>query len=265
MAVVTGRGDREVEGLKPRDAGIAERVPQFSGPLGVQLVEQDGVGVETFLGRGIGREGPVHGPAAMVDNPLRAADYGQLPQEFGRGLDHVGRLGVHDPRLVAVDGDFGTVQLKPDKEDVEAFLARRSHQQARRKALDAQARLPSVTPDGVAFKVQVNIESLRDFDTFEVATTDGIGLLLFPILAGLVIVYILTGVIGAGTVITKVTEGTFPRLFESDKGAVPYWLSTAVVSGVVLLYVLWAGVRAAVGLVLAVMRKPVWRPKGLLF
>lgn len=70
-----------------------------------------------------------------------------------------------------------------------------------------------------------------------------IGLLLAPILCVLVMVYVLMGVIGTGNVIQTVTEGTFPKLFAATKGGVPYSLATAIVCGVVLMYVLLAGVR----------------------
>ena len=41
--------------------------------------------------------------------------------------------------------------------------------------------------------------------------SDKIGLLLFPVLVGLVIPYLLIGVMSAGTVIQAVTAGAFPR------------------------------------------------------
>ena len=78
---------------------------------------------------------------------------------------------------VIVDGDAGTVQLSPASEDVDAFLERRRRRVAWLGELDAHAALPAATTDGTAFSVQVNIESLRDLDTFELAHTDGVGLL----------------------------------------------------------------------------------------
>lgn len=78
---------------------------------------------------------------------------------------------------VSVDGDRGSVQLKPEAADVDQFLARVERRRAREKALAVHAGLPSITTDGQAFGVLANIESMRDFDTFDVAHTDGVGLL----------------------------------------------------------------------------------------
>ncbi|MEK6237225.1 MAG: hypothetical protein N2C14_21150, partial [Planctomycetales bacterium] len=75
---------------------------------------------------------------------------------------------------------------------------------------------------------------------------DGIGILLFPILVGLVIPYLLIGVMASGTVIQNVTQGTFPESFTAlaycDYG-VPKAIGSAVICGVVLLYVFFGGMR----------------------
>ena len=78
---------------------------------------------------------------------------------------------------VGVDGDRGTVQLKPGDADVDLFLERLSRRKARESQLSIHAALPCVTPDGHRFGVQVNIETLQDLDTFPIAHTDGVGLL----------------------------------------------------------------------------------------
>ncbi len=70
-----------------------------------------------------------------------------------------------------------------------------------------------------------------------------IGYLLFPILVGLVIPYLLIGLLGAGSVMTGVTRGMFPDTFAN--GAIPSWLTGLVVSGVVLTYIIAGGLRAA--------------------
>lgn len=85
-------------------------------------------------------------------------------------------------------------------------------------------------------------------DRFE---SNGLGLVLFPILVGLVVPYLLIGVIGAGATIERVTEGAFPSLFDAHgvgpaavkAGAIPFWLGAAVVCAVVLVYVFFGGVR----------------------
>ncbi|MEE3216166.1 MAG: sodium:solute symporter family protein, partial [Pseudomonadota bacterium] len=80
-----------------------------------------------------------------------------------------------------------------------------------------------------------------------------LGTLLFPILVGLVVPYLLIGIIGAGVVVRGVTTGMFPSVFEGVElggrvmfaGAVPPWLTGLVICGVVLTYILIGGVRAA--------------------
>ena len=80
-------------------------------------------------------------------------------------------------------------------------------------------------------------------DRFE---SDGIGLLLFPILVGLVVPYLLTGLLGAGGVVRSLTVGAFPQTFASSGGGVPAWLTGLVISGVVLAYIFYGGLRGAV-------------------
>ncbi|MHC4512072.1 MAG: sodium:solute symporter family protein [Planctomycetota bacterium] len=81
-----------------------------------------------------------------------------------------------------------------------------------------------------------------------------LGYLLFPILVGLVIPYLLIGILGAGAVVRGVTAGMFPELFTgvllptgkmAFVGAVPAWLTGLVICVVVLAYILAGGVRAA--------------------
>lgn len=77
-------------------------------------------------------------------------------------------------------------------------------------------------------------------DRFE---SDKLGLLLFPILVGLVIPYLLLGVMASGSVISNVTEGAFPKAFPDYDGGLPPWLGALVVCLVVLLYVFFGGMR----------------------
>jgi len=82
-------------------------------------------------------------------------------------------------------------------------------------------------------------------DRFE---SNALGFLLFPILVGLVIPYLLIGLIGAGRVILPITAGTFPGLFPHPTfaGGIPPWLTGLTISAVVLLYVFFGGLRGAV-------------------
>ena len=76
---------------------------------------------------------------------------------------------------------------------------------------------------------------------------DGIGLLLFPILVGLVIPYLLIGVISSGVVVQSMTGGAFPELFPTENrgtnGGIPPWLGSLVICCIVLTYVFFGGMR----------------------
>ncbi|MEM6675205.1 MAG: phosphoenolpyruvate--protein phosphotransferase [Planctomycetota bacterium] len=78
---------------------------------------------------------------------------------------------------VLVDGDTGTVVLEPDDAAVEEFGRDVALRSARTSALALHANEPAVTPDGTRIDVLVNLESVRDLDTFDLATCDGAGLL----------------------------------------------------------------------------------------
>lgn len=97
--------------------------------------------------------------------------------------------------------------------------------------------------------------------------SDRIGLLLFPVLVGLVIPYLLIGVMASGSVVNGVTqgdivdgrvvnptfeEGTFPAFLEQgregfavdgSKGGFPKQLASLVICVIVLLYVFFGGMR----------------------
>ncbi len=78
---------------------------------------------------------------------------------------------------VAVDGDFGGVQLRPSVEDLAEFQQRLEQREARRRQVLAGAGRAPTTACGHAYSALVNIESVRDLDTFDVNHTDGVGLL----------------------------------------------------------------------------------------
>jgi SSS family solute:Na+ symporter len=82
-----------------------------------------------------------------------------------------------------------------------------------------------------------------------------LGYLLFPILVGLVIPYLLIGLLGAGAVVRGISVGMFPETFPGTAnpatgqmmfvGAVPPWITGLVISFVVLFYIFLGGVRGA--------------------
>lgn len=73
--------------------------------------------------------------------------------------------------------------------------------------------------------------------------SDKIGLLLFPILVGLVIPYLLIGVMASGTVINSITEGAFLETFAEYDYGIPPWMGSLVISIIVLIYVFFGGMR----------------------
>ncbi|GAB4136836.1 MAG: sodium:solute symporter family protein [Planctomycetaceae bacterium] len=73
--------------------------------------------------------------------------------------------------------------------------------------------------------------------------SDKIGLLLFPILVGLIIPYLLIGVMGGGITINKVTAGAFETAFADSGHGVPVWLGSLAICVVVLIYVFLGGMR----------------------
>ncbi len=80
--------------------------------------------------------------------------------------------------------------------------------------------------------------------------SNNIGIVLFPILVGLVVPYILTGIIGSGALLNGLTlktfsAGTFPAWMEVDSGGgLPKFIGAPVICLVVLIYVFFGGMRA---------------------
>lgn len=78
----------------------------------------------------------------------------------------------------------------------------------------------------------------------------GIGYVLFPLLALLMILYLLIGIVGAGKTLLPVTAGALPGLFPNPEtpqwaGGIPEWLTGLIVCGVALSYVFLGGSRGA--------------------
>lgn len=73
--------------------------------------------------------------------------------------------------------------------------------------------------------------------------SDTLGLVMFPILVGLVIPYLLIGVLAAGTVINGVTEGAFTTWFAEYDYGLPPAVGSFAICCVVLIYVFFGGMR----------------------
>jgi len=92
---------------------------------------------------------------------------------------------------------------------------------------------------GKRFGFTTQIQYFRD--RFE---SPMLGLLLFPVLVGLVIPYLLIGILASGAVVEKVTIGAFPGVFEATKGGIPKQLGSGIICAVVLVYVFGGGLRS---------------------
>ncbi len=75
-----------------------------------------------------------------------------------------------------------------------------------------------------------------------------LGYILFPILVGWVIPYVVINILGSGATIQSVTAGAFPKMFPSENpatnGGIPPWLGSAMVCLTVLTYVFGGGMRS---------------------
>jgi SSS family solute:Na+ symporter len=71
-----------------------------------------------------------------------------------------------------------------------------------------------------------------------------LGYILFPILVGWVIPYVMLNIIGSGGAIETVTAHAFPSFFSDTHGGIPKWLGSGVVCVVVLIYVFSGGMRS---------------------
>ncbi|HET7220708.1 MAG TPA: phosphoenolpyruvate--protein phosphotransferase [Vicinamibacterales bacterium] len=78
--------------------------------------------------------------------------------------------------VLAVDGTTGEVVIEPDAEALEQIEARQRRRQAFEQALDEYRELPAITEDGVAIRLEANIEAPEDADRARERGAEGIGL-----------------------------------------------------------------------------------------
>ena len=78
--------------------------------------------------------------------------------------------------VVAVDGTTGDVLVEPDTETLEQISERRKRRQAYEQSLDEFRDLPAVTDDGVAIRLEANIEAPGDAVRARERGAEGIGL-----------------------------------------------------------------------------------------
>jgi SSS family solute:Na+ symporter len=92
---------------------------------------------------------------------------------------------------------------------------------------------------GKKFGYNTQIQYFRD--RFQ---SPALGMVLFPIIVGLVVPYIVINILGAGNTIESLTRGALPAWFPDTQGGIPHHLGAAAVCAVVLIYVFGGGVRS---------------------
>jgi phosphotransferase system enzyme I (PtsI) len=91
------------------------------------------------------------------------------------GLSHASTV-IAPGTLVAVDGGSGEVILDPDEEALRQIERRRQRREAYERSLEEYRRLPSVTEDGVAIRLEANVEAPDDALRAREQGAEGIGL-----------------------------------------------------------------------------------------
>jgi len=91
---------------------------------------------------------------------------------------------------------------------------------------------------GRAYGYTTQIEFFRDR-----LESSFVGLLLFPILVGLIIPYLLIGVMAGGGVISVLSAGAFPEWGMAENGGIPAKYGSLLICVVVLIYVFFGGMR----------------------
>ena len=97
------------------------------------------------------------------------------------GVPVVGRLSdirhsVEEGEQILVDGDNGSVILRPTKVLLSGFAHRLATREKKRAGFEAARNLPAVTTDGLAVSVMVNAGLAEDAANLEATGADGIGL-----------------------------------------------------------------------------------------
>jgi phosphotransferase system enzyme I (PtsP) len=97
------------------------------------------------------------------------------------GVPVVGRLSdirhsVEEGEQILVDGDNGSVILRPTRVLLSGFAHRLATRQKKRAGFEAIRNLPAVTTDGLAVSVMVNAGLAEDAANLEASGADGIGL-----------------------------------------------------------------------------------------
>lgn len=89
---------------------------------------------------------------------------------------HSASVTITPGATVAIDGASGDVLVDPDADGLAAFAARRRSRAAYEQSLDEYRRLAAVTEDGVAIRIEANVEAPEDAARAIERGAEGIGL-----------------------------------------------------------------------------------------
>jgi phosphotransferase system enzyme I (PtsI) len=124
------------------------------------------------------------------------------------GLHNASAL-VPPGATVAVDGGSGDVLIDPDEQELTQIAARRRRREAYEQSLDEYRRLAAITEDGVAIRLEANIEAPGDAAAARERGAEGIGLFRSE--------FLLAGA-GAGALTEESQYSSYRRLVESAGG-----------------------------------------------
>jgi len=89
---------------------------------------------------------------------------------------HHARRYLRDGDLLIIDGQRGIVEASPDEYSLGYYRGRQREEKRRRSELNKLRSLPAVTQDGVAIRLQGNVELPDDIDALRQAGAEGVGL-----------------------------------------------------------------------------------------
>jgi len=91
------------------------------------------------------------------------------------GVDGLTRA-VSTGDLVILDGETGSVLIRPNEDQLRMYRNRRRRLRRKQKALEEHRHLPAVTRDGTRISLLANVDRLDDLGTIEASGAEGIGL-----------------------------------------------------------------------------------------
>lgn len=83
---------------------------------------------------------------------------------------------VEDGAVILLNGSTGRIVVDPTGEEIESFRSSKIHTEERRRRVEELARIPSVTEDGIAVRLQVNLDQPDEVDEAARVGPDGVGL-----------------------------------------------------------------------------------------